>query len=417
MEKLMRILRPYWLGAGLLALALLAAGCNATGGAGQAPTQPASPAPTQLAPTAAPSATAQPVPTSTPAAATSAPAATAEPIGLLPTDSIWVRLGDTIIAQGEPARKIDIRSLNVPAVRYNAIAAPDGSAIAYVGENDRLIVADMAGGARTLPETGELIPVGFTFSPDGRALAFTLTDGQSWRLQTLDVRSGMTQTLLEGSSAPTGNGLSLTPRPLAWTPAGLVVDRVLWASDALPQGLALIDPADGSERSLRDPAHIQAIPAADGTKIALVTGELRIGETPSVAIAILDVASANETEIAPTRPGFVKALRWSPDGAMLLYALSEGYESPVTSVIAIDADGTNQQRVDFGVKGLELAVHDLDWRDATTPLVLVANQAGRIELNALPISSFEATGLRSLGAFKGDAGNQLPQILYVPRGV
>ena len=82
----------------------------------------------------------------------------------------------------------------------------------------------------------------------------------------------------------------------------------------------------------------------------------------------------------------------------------------------LNADGTNEQRVDFGVKGLELKIHDLAWQDSKTALVLIADQNGKIELNALPISSFDPTGLRPLAAFGKQAADQVSQILYVPRG-
>jgi len=312
---------------------------------------------------------------------------------------------------------LDLQSLDYPWIRSNALAAPDGTSIAYVSQEDRLVIVDMSGSVWTLPEGREIQPVGFSYSPDGRALAFTSTDGQRWRLQVLDIPSGGVRTLQEGlaSSQPQGE-LATAPRPLAWSLATLIIDRVLWGSDATPLGIALIDTADGSMRTLSDKAHLQAIPAPDGTKIALVTGEVPIGGTPMAEIAILDIASGHETVIAPLKQGVVKALHWSPDGTMLLYAASEAYESAVTSVSVLNADGTNEQRVDFGVKGLELKVHDLTWQDSKTPLLLIADQNGKIELNALPISSFDPTGLRPLAAFGKQAAGQVSQILYVPRG-
>src|SRR5262245_49464324 len=131
----MRIQRPYWLFAGLLALALLAAGCDAGSigggppiGVGQPRTSAASPAPTQPPATATPAETATSVPSATPqpatpppAAPTSAPEATAAPSALLPVDRPWVRLGNTITAQGQPARTLDLGAVNAPAVRNNVI--------------------------------------------------------------------------------------------------------------------------------------------------------------------------------------------------------------------------------------------------------------------------------------------------------
>jgi hypothetical protein len=313
---------------------------------------------------------------------------------------------------------LDLQSLNYPLIRSNALAAPDGTSIAYVSQEDQLVIVAMSGSVWTLPEGRDIQPVSFSFSPDSRALAFTSTEGQRWRLQVLDIPSGSVRTLQEGlaSAQPQGE-LATVPRPLAWTLTGLIVDRVLWGSDATPLGTALVSPTDGSVQTLSDTAHLQAIPAPDGTKIALVTGEVPIGGTPMAEIEILDIASGHETVIAPLKQGFVKALHWSPDGTMLLYAASDAYESAVTSVSVLNADGTNEQRVDFGVKGLELKVHDLAWQDSKTPLVLIADQNGTSELNALPVSSFDPTGLRPLAAFGKQSADQVSQILYVPRGV
>ncbi len=443
----MHIQRPHWLIAGGLALVLLAAGCSPSGptsrlsASAASPTaaQPPATAPAATRPsataapaatvTAIPAATAAPaspptsVPTSAPAAPTQAPATsvpaapTAEPIAILPASRLWVRIGDTIIAPGDTPRMLDLQSLDYPLIRDNALAAPDGTSIAYVSQEDRLVIVDMSGSVWALPEGREIQPVGFSFSPNGRALAFTLTDSQRWRLQVLDIPSGGVRTLQEGlASSQPQSELATAPRPLAWTLIGLIVDRVLWGSDATPLGIALVGPADGSVQALSDTAHLRAIPAPDGTKVALVVGEVPIGGTPMAQITILDIASGHETVITPLKQGFVKALHWSPDGTMLLYATSEAYESLVTSVSVLNADGTNEQRVDFGVKGLELKVHDLAWQDSKTALVLIADQNGKIELNALPISSFDPTGLRPLAAFGKQAADQVSQILYVPRG-
>jgi hypothetical protein len=40
--------------------------------------------------------------------------------------------------------------------------------------------------------------------------------------------------------------------------------------------------------------------------------------------------------MADLEQGFVKDLNWSPDGAVLLYAASESYDSPATSVVLMN---------------------------------------------------------------------------------
>jgi hypothetical protein len=86
-------------------------------------------------------------------------------------------------------------------------------------------------------------------------------------------------------------------------------------------------------------------------------------------------------------------------------------------VVAVNADGSNAQRVDFGATGFEQVVHDLAWRDTTTALVLATNQMGQVELSALPLDAFDMTGLQPLAQFGAPAQDQIPQILYVPRGI
>src|SRR6266508_892610 len=166
----MHIQRPHWLIAGGLALVLLAAGCSPSGptsrlsASAASPTaaQPPATAPAATRPsaTAAPAATVTAIPAATAAPAspptsvpTSAPAApTAEPIAILPASRLWVRIGDTIIAPGDTPRMLDLQSLDYPLIRDNALAAPDGTSIAYVSQEDRLVIVDMSGSVWALPE-------------------------------------------------------------------------------------------------------------------------------------------------------------------------------------------------------------------------------------------------------------------------
>jgi hypothetical protein len=204
------------------------------------------------------------------------------------------------------------------------------------------------------------------------------------------------------------------PRPIGWTPAGILVEHVLWATDAPSQGPFLVDPADGTTRSLAVDSYLRAVPTADGARLALVTGEVPIGGVPTMEVAILDIASGQATTIAPARQGFVKAMRWSPDGARLLYAAAETYGAQVTSVYVIGADGSGEQRVDVGAPGFGEAF-DLAWRNGETALVLVANEGGQLELHELSIHAFDPTGLKRLAVFDGAHPDGQDQILYVPR--
>jgi len=419
----MRIHLSHWRIASALVLALTLAACGATGPQSQAPAATAAPAPTQpaMANTAIPAATATSRPATNPPAATAVPEPPSpEPIALLPASKAWIRSGDTIFALGDKQRQLALRAPGFPAYRYSTAVAPDGSHIAYVNEHDQLTIIDTSVGVLALPESAGQTPMGYSFSPDGRALAATFNDGQHWRLQVIDLQSRATRTLQEGALfAQSSDSLPLALMPIAWTPAGILAQRILWASDAPPQGLVLVSPTDGSTQELRQEAHIQAAAAPDGGRIAIVTGEtpMEPDAQPTMEIRVLDASGGNEQVIVPKKPGFVRDLRWSPDGAMLLYSASEKYDSQAASVALIRADGTNGQRIDFSIGGPnEMGLQDLAWADSKTALILLANAAARIEVNALPVSSFDTNSLRLLDTLSGQPDVD-HRIVYVPRGV
>jgi hypothetical protein len=426
-ERSMRIKSPLAALFGTLALALAVAGCGPieTGGQPQATAQPAATAapaiPTAPAQTAAPRVTPADVPTAPPPIPTEQPAPTErpapEPIAFLPADKTWVRSGDTIMVVGGEQRQLALRTPGLPTYRYNAKVAPDGLHMAYVNEHDQLTIVDMRGNTLAWPESADRSPIGYEFSPDGRALATTFSDGQRWQLQIIDLQSRLIRTLQEGTLlAQTGDGPSLALMPIAWTYAGILTQGILWSSDAPPQGLVLVYPIDGGTQQLHQGAHIRAASTLDGRRIAVVTGETPIGPEaqPTMEIRVFERNGDNEHVIVSSRPGFVRELLWSPDGTMLLYSASEQYESQVASVVVINADGTNEQRVDFSIRGLnEMSLQDLAWADSQTALVLLANAAAQIEVNTLPVSSFDTNSLQLLETLSGQPDVD-HQIVYVP---
>jgi hypothetical protein len=413
--------RNYLLIGGSLLLAL-AAGCGLSAPTGQAPTSGPTTAPATAVSTTAPTmppATAVPTSAPTVLPATAAPTPTTapdRPAKILPLDSVWVRTGAVVLADSAPP--LDFIQQGHPRPAYMAQAAPDGSYMAYVGEDGKLVVIDMSSGDNVLrPDERFEELAGFSFSPDGQSLAMTLIDGDRWRLVVRDLPDGALRVLKEGVTlGQQGGELPLLPSPVGWTSAGLVVQHLLWASDAPPQNLALIDPTDGSTQTLRKEQHIAAYPAPNGQQIAIVTGLLRIGEPPTSGIAILEAGSGNMTEILPDQQGLTRAIRWSPDGTKLLFARSNDYEAPITSIHALNADGTNEQVVEVGAPGVVATYSDIAWRDDTTPLLLSAEAGQRLQLYALPLNSFDITGLRPLGTFDRRSADRAPdQIVYVPR--
>jgi dipeptidyl aminopeptidase/acylaminoacyl peptidase len=364
----MYMFRHPWLAAGALILALTAAGCGPADSLVPTPAAEIVPSaqPTTLAsPTVAPSATAipaasatVPAPTATPASPTAAPAspttsapATAEPAALLPADTIWIRSGAMVMAQGEGDHSISLGENAFPPFGSGALPAPDGSRLAYISREGHLVVVDLRSGA-TATLGGALEPMSFRFSPDSRELAAAFSDSQRWQLQVIELGTGAARTLQEGPLLSQNSGdRSLVLMPLAWTPGGIMVEQIMWATDAPPQGLALVDPADGTTHPVREEQHLIAAVNPDGTQVALVTGILPLGgEQPTMELRMLDVASRQDANLLRPQAGFVRQIRWSPDGTMLLFSMSENYGATTAAVVAIPREGTGTQRVDFEVQ-------------------------------------------------------------------
>lgn len=369
----------------------------------QAPTS--APATSLPEPTGAPPATKLPEPTSAPTVPpTAQPTPTLTRVALLPNDMPWVFRSGIIFGDDE---SLDFQQLGYPAPGFRFLVAPNGAYIAYISQEDRLVVIDMLSRAATTPEQRDMHIVGFSFSPDSRALAYRDANGP---LQIIDLSSGQKQTIPE----PQHDQQPILS-PVEWTSAGLIVERLLWGSDALSQGLALIDPVSGTLTPMRERDHLRAVVSPDGRRIALVTGNLPIGAAPSAAILLLDIASGHETTIVPERQQVIKALRWSPDGSRLLYAESLEYQHPVTRLHVLNADGTNEQVLEVGGKAGGPAFSDLGWRDNATVLLLSAEGGQRLELYTLTLGSFDGAGLQPIMGIRIDPDQRLDQIVYTPQ--
>jgi hypothetical protein len=427
----------------LLALTLALGGCGApqppTGGGSTsqpggtaepvAPTEPATAEPTSepASPTepATPAATATAVPTEP-----ATPAATATALGgdaLLPAAVPWVRTLNQVYAQGATGQRLDLTLGGQFYPAFTAQASADGRRIAFSDSAStprRLVVLTVTGGegeqprVAMFPQDGSGDATEGVFAPDGGSVAYTLLGEGTWQLRVADLESGAEQVIGEGPTVAHGAGeLPRVPLPVSWTPAGILVQRALWGTDAPLQGVALIEPQSGAVLSEVEAEHLGASSSPDGGWVALVTGIAPIADAPRQGVQVLDVASGVMREVLPESSQFVKGVRWSPDGRLLLVSTSQSWEDPVTRLRVMNADGGNEQVVDFGVRGFWLDLRDIAWADSQTPLVLVSNlQERRVELHALPVTSFDATGLRPLGEFpQPDDVRETIAILYVPR--
>lgn len=403
---------------GLLAGALLA-GC--AGG-------PAAPAPTAT-PTAAPTApaTSTPVPstpspapatpTSTPATPTPAPATpTPDASGaILPANAVWVGTSAGLITAQLGEATLDLGASGYTDLYRQMWAAPDGSSVAFIvnqPERSGLVVVDAANGESRFFAVGQIITI--SFAPDSRSLALAIIEDQSWSLEALDLANGERRVIQEGSLIVRTAALPLIPAPVAWTETGLVVEAILYATDAPPQNLALIDPASGESRTLRAESHLRAVVAADGRSAFLVTGALPIGATPLNGLIHLDLVSGQETLVVTETEQLISALAPSPDGRRILYGAGADYGSGIERLVLVNADGSGEQRSEMSAFSEVGQVRAVAWRDNATTLALTSAN-GQLQGFVAPAENFDPAQFQPLYDFGPIAPDQTAAIIYVPR--
>jgi hypothetical protein len=410
--------------ASILLLALALAACGPAAGT-QAPTavpDTATTAPTTITapePTAAPTSAPATEPTSEPTAApepTAVPDPTRPPsANALPNDVPWFRLGKEIYGDDE---QVDFDKYGLPRPAFGVRAAPDGAYIAYLTEEGKLAIFDTQrydSYIRPAESIGEV--VGFAFSPDSRSLALTtLGADNTWALQLRDIASGTTQKVVEGllTTNTASDPLPLVVRPIAWSPDGLIADHVLWASDAPPRNVALVNMADGSIRTLREKDHVNVFPSYDGTKVAIVTGYMGMGEPPQNGLTILDVASGQEQAIVADGQRLIRQVRWSPDDAMLLYADADDYQSSTVMIHAMNADASNEQVIAVGSQAVQMIYADVAWLDNQTVLLLSVD-LDDFRLDRVPTAGFKPSNIQTIASGpRGQAEPATMQIIYTP---
>ncbi len=205
--------------------------------------------------------------------------------------------------------------------------------------------------------------------------------------------------------------------PIAWTPAGLMAQQILWASDAPARGLFLVDAARGTLRALSQADHWTAVPSADGKRIAFVSGvdlPMGPGVRPDMTLSILNVETGRVRAIVRNANVHLGSIAWAPDRSKLLYVATDS-ATRTRTLHVVNADGSGDQALAFAPAGRVGELRDARWRDTATLLVLAGSAGQRLRLYVVPGSDLRPARLRQVGTFPAAPSQATSQILYVPR--
>lgn len=389
----------------------------------------APPLPTAADPTAVPRPTVV-VPTLLPSTNEPPAAATENPApndAVLPDDAVWVFVDNAVIAATDalPHPQVilgdDPMMLNAMAIQ----AAPDGSRFVYsladaMGQNRFFVVDAQTGGQTVLNDIPNVHIVGARFSPDGQQLAFTRIDQSkmpyAWQLETMGAQASdsrvLTQYVLQG---PADHLKPLSP--FGWAANGIFVEQLLWNADALPHGIARVNPQDGSTQALNDEDHIRAEISADGTRAAVLTGILPMGPDVDwkVSLTTLDLETGAATPLITDGKFWVQGVRWAPDAKHLLYLKQANLGLPFNELVVTTPDGTGEQTLLMGENGVPRILHDAAWSGNNTLLLLISDATNQLRLYEATVDALNADALREVAVFEGgQLPNVPPRILYVP---
>ena len=367
---------------------------------------PTAPVPSEVAAEPTEVATAAPAPAertviATESAAPTMPAETPA-VGDSPAAAVWVQNGSRLIPVViDRPQVIDLAAGSEAVSTGWVVISPDGSRFVYgVNTPGRLGIAifDVGSGATSFIPGAS---VGARFSPDGRSLVYTLADQTSSSLVVRNLQTGEERTVHAGTAMD-------VPQAIDWLPTGIVVQRLLVPSDAPPHGLSLLDPESGELRTIRESGYLQADLTRDGTKAAVVPGTWSMGGIGEAGLMVVDVRTTAEQVIIPPGTGQIPAVRWSPDGARLAYSSLSEWEAPVRTLHLAVGDDYTPVTIDLGALG---TLHDLEWRDSTTLLLLISDARGTLRLYAFPAAASAAAEAQAIGTYDAVARGQSAQIL------
>ncbi|HEX6291117.1 MAG TPA: hypothetical protein VFZ66_18175 [Herpetosiphonaceae bacterium] len=335
----------------------------------------------------------------------------------LPTDAPWVRTGNQVVAlaNGLPTLTLPQHPSGGPP---QVVVAPNGNRLAYsdaanpkTPAEQQLVVYDIDSGTRREFPLGKGGMVfGGVFSPDSQRFAYTViyTDALSrYEFRVLDLQSGTSRVLLQGSAQP-------TPVVVAWNGGGLFVRKIIYASDAPPQGLFQVELQSGALQTIAEGTNYGAEPSPDGRTAALVTGRLAIGEPPQTALGVLDRSTGRTTTIVAQRQQYIGHVAWSPNGGKLLHTRTLNNGAEPSSIHVTNADGTGEQALRLDSGAFPGRLQDVVWRNNGALLLLVNDGPGQVSAFEVALSNFHPAAAKKVQTFGKDS--EFPdEFVYVPR--
>jgi len=338
-----------------------------------------------------------------------------QPQPTLPSNAPWVHAGNRVVALAEGQPAVVLPSGTPTSGTSNVLGSPDGRFLSYTtsipsadGPNNRLVVRTIASGFERTIEIGSAsIFLGTVWAPDSHSLAVGVINQNSfrWDLRIVDAATGNVRTVLADQA---GSVL----QPVAWTGEGLFTTRIIWASDAPPLGLQIVDPVSGNVANVIETAHYGVAVSPNGRRAAFVGGLLQPGSFPSTELLVLDRDTGRTATIVQRGAYYIGDVHWSPDSQKLVHSrLVEGAGAPM-SLHVTNADGTGEQILPLGPGGVPGSLLDVAWRSGTLQL-LMSGLEGQVVVFEVSLGAFSPAQARRIAELASE-GSGLDSFVYQP---
>ena len=323
----------------------------------------------------------------------------------------------------------------------------DGSKIAYSAWVSRdvdspfagklIIIDDLPSGERHIYQFPYVDGPGFEipdlhFSPDERALLFVVNRGLSWAWMTIDLQDWSIRPLplnLDSLADPNLGQISGQPSglrpdhstyaslfPTAWTPTGIIAQKVLVGSDATPFGVYLVDPVTGAVELAAVYSGWAPYATSDGNLIVFFTIDISPFEiNPNVPFTSsafhLDVPSREYDLLFLIEDRQIFFRTWTPNEKGLVYSIVSPDEWKTEGLGLFDLVTGQHQTIDlseYPAPELDFAgIQPLDQQHFL--LQTYSREANQTSLYTIPVEKFSLDHLNKIQTLAGQ-----PTIIFIP---